>query len=81
MVSKKVNVDMTKKLIMRMYIGFVVAVVLLFGSGLMIINRQQDLIEKQREVIEHQEKTILQNTNTIESLRDRIDELIHKSDK
>ena len=78
---KKVNVDMTKKLIMKMYIGFVVAVALIFGSGLMIINRQQDIIDKQQQIIEKQEQTILQNTNTIESLRDRIDELIHKSDK
>ena len=72
---------MTKKLIMKMYIGFVVAVALIFGSGLMIINRQQDIIDKQQQIIEKQEQTILQNTNTIESLRDRIDELIHKSDK
>lgn len=78
---KHINVDMNKKLIMKMYVGFVVAVGLLFGSGLYIINHQHGLIEQQRQAIEHQEQTIIQNKNTIESLRDRIEELIRKNDK
>lgn len=78
---KVINVDMNKKLIMKMYIGFVVAVALLFGSGLYIINKQHDLIEHQREAIEHQEQTIIQNKNLIESLKGKIDELLHKSEK
>lgn len=78
---KTINVDMNKRLIMRMYIGFVVTVALLFGTGLFIINRQQEVIEKQQQIIDHQETVIAHNTNTIESLRDKIDELLHKSDK
>lgn len=71
---KHINVDMNKKLIMKMYVGFVVIVGLVFGTGLYIINRQQDMIDKQ-------EQTIIHNGNTIESLKDKIDELLHKSNK
>lgn len=78
---KTINVDMNKKLIMKMYIGFVVAVALLFGSGLLIIERQQEVIDKQQYIIEKQEETITHNTNKIESLRDVIDELNHKLNK
>ena len=75
---KHINVDMNKKLIMRMYVGFVVIVGLVFGTGLYIINRQQDMIDKQQQIIENQEQTIIHNGNTIESLKDKIDELLHK---
>lgn len=44
---KHINVDMNKKLIMKMYVSFVVIVGLVFGTGLYIINRQQDMIDKQ----------------------------------
>lgn len=78
---KHINVDMNKKLIMKMYVGFVVIVGLVFGTGLYIINRQQDMIDKQQQIIEKQEQTIIHNDNTIESLKDKIDELLHKSHK
>ena len=78
---KHINVDMNKKLIMKMYVGFVVIVGLVFGTGLYIINRQQDMIDKQQQIIEKQEQTIINNGNTIESLNDKIDELLHKSNK
>ena len=78
---KHINVDMNKKLIMKMYVGFVVIVGLVFGTGLYIINRQQDMIDKQQQIIEKQEQTIIHNGNTIESLKDKIDELLHKSNK
>lgn len=81
MKPNQINVDMNKKLIMRMYVGFVVIVGLLFGTGLFIIERQQTVIEKQQQIIDHQEETIIRNTNTIESLRDKIDESLHKSNK
>lgn len=64
---KHINVDMNKKLIMKMYVGFVVIVGLVFGTGLYIINRQQDMIDKQQQIIEKQEQTIIHNGNTIES--------------
>lgn len=75
---KHINVDMNKKLIMKMYVGFVVIVGLVFGTGLYIINRQQDMIDKQQQIIEKQEQTIIHNGNTIEALKDKIDELLHK---
>lgn len=78
---KHINVDMNKKLIMKMYVGFVVIVGLVFGTGLYIINRQQDMIDKQQQIIEKQEQTIIHNGNTIESLKNKIDELLHKSNK
>lgn len=78
---KHINVDMNKKLIMKMYVGFVVIVGLVFGTGLYIINRQQDMIDKQQQIIEKQEQTIIHNGNTIESLKDKIDESLHKSNK
>lgn len=78
---KHINVDMNKKLIMRMYVGFVVIVGLVFSTGLYIINRQQDIIDKQQQIIEKQEQTIIHNGNTIEELKDKIDELLHKSNK
>ena len=78
---KVINVDMNKKLIMRMYIGFVVTVGLVFGIGMYIIDRQQAMIDKQQQIIEKQEQTIIHNSNTIESLKDKIDELLHKSEK
>ena len=78
---KHINVDMNKKLIMKMYVSFVVIVGLVFGIGLYIINRQQDMIDKQQQIIEKQEQTIIHNGNTIESLKGKIDELLHKSNK
>ena len=75
---KHINVDMNKKLIMKMYVGFLVIVGLVFGTGLYIINRQQDMIDKQQQIIEKQEQTIIHNGNTIESLKDKIEELLHK---
>lgn len=78
---KHINVDMNKKLITRMYVSFVVVVGLVFGTGLYIINRQQDMIDKQQQIIEKQEQTIIHNGNTIESLKDKIDELLHKTEK
>lgn len=78
---KHINVDMNKKLIMKMYVGFVVIVGLVFGIGLYIINRQQNMIDKQQQIIEKQEQTIIHNGNTIEALKDKIDELLHKSNK
>ena len=63
---KHINVDMNKKLIMKMYVSFVVIVGLVFGTGLYIINRQQDMIDKQQQIIEKQEQTIIRNGNTIE---------------
>lgn len=78
---KHINVDMNKKLIMKMYVSFVVIVGLVFGTGLYIINRQQDMIDKQQQIIEKQEQTIIHNGNTIEALEDKIDELLHKSNK
>lgn len=78
---KHINVDMNKKLIMKMYVGFVVIVGLVFGTGLYIINRQQDMIDKQQQIIEKQEQTIIHNGNTIEALKDKIDELLRKSNK
>lgn len=79
--TKHINADMNKKLIMRMYVGFVVIVGLVFGTGLYIINRQQDMIDNQQQIIEKQEQTIIHNSNTIESLKDKIEELLHKSNK
>lgn len=78
---KHINVDMNKKLIMRMYISFVVIVGLVFGIGLYIIDKQQAMIDKQQNIIDKQEETIIHNGNTIESLKDKIDELLHKSEK
>ena len=68
---KHISVDMNKKLIMRMYVGFVVIVGLVFCTGLY----------KQQQIIEKQEQTIIHNGNTIESLKDKIDELLHESNK
>lgn len=78
---KHIDVDMNKKLIMKMHVGFVVIIGLVFGAGLYIINRQQDMIDKQQQIIEKQEQTIIHNGNTIESLKNKIDELLHKSNK
>ena len=78
---KHINVDMNKKLIMKMYVSFVVIVGLVFGTGLYIINRQQDMIDKQQQIIEKQEQTIIYNGNTIEALKAKIDELLHKLNK
>lgn len=78
---KHINVDMNKNLIMKMYFGFVVVVGLVFSIGLYIINRQQYMIDKQQQIIEKQELTIIHNGNTIESFKDKIDELLHTSNK
>jgi hypothetical protein len=51
-----------------------ICVVALFGTGVYVIHRQQ-------QVIDNQSKIITQNNNVIESLRDYIDELHYKMNK
>ena len=66
--------ELTKSLIIRSYIVFMICVVILFGTGVYVIHRQQ-------QVIDNQSKLITQNNNVIESLRDYIDELHYKMNK
>ena len=68
------NFELTKTLIIRSYIVFMICVLALFGTGVYVIHRQQ-------QVIDNQSKIITQNNNVIESLRDYIDELHHKMSK
>ena len=66
--------ELTKSLIIRSYIVFMICVLALFGTGVYVIHRQQ-------QVIDNQSKIITQNNNVIESLRDYIDELHYKMNK
>nr|DAQ18470.1 MAG TPA: hypothetical protein [Caudoviricetes sp.] len=66
--------ELTKSLMIRSYIVFMICVVALFGTGVYVIHRQQ-------QVIDNQSKIITQNNNVIESLRDYIDELHYKMNK
>lgn len=66
--------ELTKSLIIRSYIVFMICVVALFGTGVYVIHRQQ-------QVIDNQSKIITQSNNIIESLRDYIDELHYKMNK
>lgn len=66
--------ELNKSLIIRSYIVFMICVVALFGTGVYVIHRQQ-------QVIDNQSKIITQNNNVIESLRDYIDELHYKMNK
>lgn len=68
------NFELTKTLIIRSYIVFMICVLALFSTGVYVIHRQQ-------QVIDNQSKIITQNNNVIESLRDYIDELHHKMNK
>ena len=68
------NFELTKTLIIRSYIVFMICVLALFSTGVYVIHRQQ-------QVIDNQSRIITQNNNVIESLRDYIDELHYKMNK